>query len=430
MSSLRQLRNSWILWVTTMVLACFSNAVAQASYKVTDLGSEGNDNLGCAMSVNNEGWTEIMAGNLPPGEQDNIFGTLLNGRALIDIAGFKFDLGTLGGQNSWMNWGEINDFGQIVGYSETSVPDPNGEDICGFGTHLTCRPFLWQLFHMSALPTLGGNNGQASAINIHGQIVGFAENGSVDSTCQSGTTNNRIQLPVLWQNGKQGIYKAQALPTGSDPDGEAFWINDQGEAVGDTATCGGATLHAVSWENGILSPPLPDFGTGSAAYGINNQGQIVGTVGSADNTTQYGALWQNGVLTNLGILPGDFGGLASGINSQGQVVGSNFDSSFNWSHGFIWQNGVMTDLNTLFPASSNLYATMANRINERGQISGMATVLSGPDAGNIHAFLATPVNQSMGKSVADVAPTHPKSNLPAIVGEQHLQRFGLVHFGR
>jgi probable HAF family extracellular repeat protein len=424
--SMLRLRGSWILWVTTIVLVCFSNAAAQASYKVTDLGSEGTDNLGCAMSVNNEGWTEIMAGSLPPGEQDNIFGTLLSGRALIGIAGFKFDLGTLGGQNTWMNWGEINDFGQIVGYSETSVPDPNGEDICGFGTHLTCRPFLWQLFHMSALPTLGGNNGQASGINIHGQIAGFAENGSVDSTCHSGTTNNRIQLPVLWQNGKHG-YKAQALPTGSDPDGEAFWINDLGQAVGDTATCGDATVHAASWENNILST-LPDFGTGALAYGINNQGQIVGTVGSADNTTQYGALWQNGVLTSLGILPGDFGGLASGINNQGQVVGSNFDSGFNWSHAFIWQNGVMTDLNTLFPASSNLFATMANRINDRGQISGMATVLTGPDAGNIHAFLATPANQSTGKSVAEVAPTHPKSNMPANVGKQHLQRFGLVRF--
>ena len=424
MSTLRQLRNFWIPWVTTIVLACFSNAAAQASYRVTDLGSEGSDNLGCAMSVNNEGWTEIMAGSLPPGQVDNIFGTLLSGRALIDINGFKLDLGTLGGPNTWMNWGEINDFGQIVGDSETAALDPNGEDICGFGTHLTCRPFLWQNRHMSALPTLGGNNGQASAINNRGQIVGFAENGTVDSTCQPGTTNNRIQLPVLWENGK-----AQALPTGTDPDGDAFWINDQGEAVGDTGTCGGATVHAVSWENGTISPPLPDFGTGSIAEGINNQGQIVGLVGSPDNTTQYGALWQNGVLTNLGLLPGDFGGLASGINNKGQVVGSNFDSNFNWSHGFLWQNGVMTDLNTLFPASSNLFATMANKINERGQISGMAIVLSGPDAGNIHAFLATPANQSMGKSVAEVAPTHPKSNMPANVGNEHLPRL-VVGLGR
>jgi len=426
MRVLRRLRNFWILWVTTVVLACFSNAVTQASYRVTDLGAQGKDNLGCAMSVNNEGWTEIMAGNLPPGQQDNIGGQLLNGRALIDVDGFKLDLGTLGGLNSWMNWGEINDFGQIVGYSETSVPDPNGEDICGFGTHLTCRPFLWQFFHMRALRTLGGNNGQASAINNHGQIVGFAENGVVDSTCPPPPfPRNRIQLPVLWERGK-----ARALPTvDSDPDGDAFWINDQGQAVGDSGNCTGTILHAVSWENGNASA-LPDFKTGAIAYSINNQGQIVGTVGSADNTTQYGALWQNDTLTSLGILPGDFGGIASGINNKGQVVGSNWDSNFNWSHAFIWQNNVMTDLNTLFPASSNLFAVMANKINEQGQISGMAIVRSGPHTGDIHAFLATPVNESIGRSVAEVAPTRPKSNLPVNAGNQLLPRFVLGQFAR
>jgi probable HAF family extracellular repeat protein len=423
MSAVRRLRNFWVLWVTTVVLACFSNAVAQASYRITDLGTEGSDNLACAMSLNDQGWTEIMAGNLPPGEQDSILGTLLNGRALIDLDGFKFDLGTLGGQNSWMNWGQINDFGQVVGYSETNIPDPNGEDVCGFGTHLECRPFLWQLFHMSALPTLGGNNGQASAINNRGQIAGFAETTTVDSGCPP----NLIRLPVLWENGNA---KAKALPTlTGDPDGVAFGINDHGQAVGDSGNCTGTTIHAVSWEN-FTASQLPDYGAGSIAQYVNDQGQIAGLVGSADGTTQYGALWQNGVLTDLGLLPGDFGGLASGINSKGQIVGSNFDSDFSWSHGFIWQNGVMTDLNTLIPASSNLFITMANEINERGQISGMAIVLSGKDAGNIHAFLLTPANQSMGKSVAEVAPTRPKSSLPSNVGNQHLQRFGLVHFGR
>ena len=418
--SARRLRNFWMLWVAVVVLACCSDAVAQTSYKVTDLGTAGNDILACAMSVNDRGWTEIMAGNLAPGQQDSVVGKLLNGRALIDIGGFKIDLGTLGGQNSWMNWGEINDFAQVVGFSETAVPDPNGEDICGFGTHLTCRPFFWQNGHMSALPTLGGNNGQASAINNRGQIAGFAENGAVDSSCAPNTTNNRIQLPVLWENGK-----VQALPTlGSDPDGDAFWINDRGQIVGDTGTCGGAIIHAVSWENGAVSQ-LQDFGTGAIAQGNNNRGQIVGTVGSADNTTQYGALWQNGALTNLGTLPGDFAAIASGINDRGQVVGSTWDSNFNWSHAFIWQDGVMTDLNTLFPADSNLFATMANKINEHGQISGMATVLSGPHAGEIHAFLATPVDERIDKSIADVAPAHPKSNLQPNADKQLLQRFGL-----
>jgi hypothetical protein len=87
------------------------------------------------------------------------------------------------------------------------------------------------------------------------------------------------------------------------------------------------------------------------------------------------------------------------------------------------------DLNTLLPASANLFATMANKINERGQISGMAIVLSGPDAGNIHAFLATPVNGSMGISVADVAPTRPIS-LPANVAKRPLHRLILGRFGQ
>jgi hypothetical protein len=47
---------------------------------------------------------------------------------VINIDGLKIDLGTLGGPNSWMNWGGISDRGEAVGMAETSVPDPDGED--------------------------------------------------------------------------------------------------------------------------------------------------------------------------------------------------------------------------------------------------------------------------------------------------------------
>ena len=217
-----------------------------------------------------------------------------------------------------------------------------------------------------------------------------------------------ISLPVLWEKGKP-----QPLPTvDNDTDGDAFWINDLGQAVGQSSNCTQTITHAVSWTNGTASALL-DYGTGATAWGNNDRGQIVGTVHSADGKTQSGALWQNDTLTILGLLPGDFGGIASGINNGGQVVGSNWDSKFNWAHGFIWQDGVMTDLNTLIPASSNLYITMANKINERGQIGAMAIVLDGPDTGNIHAILLTPVNERIDRSVADDVPTHPKSNVPA-----------------
>jgi len=414
MSTLRQRGNFWIPWVTAIVLACFSDAVAQVSYRVTDLGDLNGGNLGCAMAVNNRGWTEIMYGT----EIDPLqVGPLVKGRAAINIEGLKIDLGTLGGKNSWTMYNGINDRGEAVGLAETADPDPNGEDLCGFRTHLTCRPFFWKNGHMTALPTLGGNNGQASGINRHGQIAGFAENGIEDSTCPPNATNNRITLPVLWEKGK-----AQPLPTvGSDPDGQAWGINNLGQAVGYSGTC--TFPNAVLWENGTAIP-LPDLGIpGALAVAINDQGQIVGQGVSADGTV-LAAVWQNNTVTGLGLLPGDATSFAEGINNQGQVVGSNTDSAGDWSHAFIWQNGVMTDLNTLFPASSNLYATMANSINERGQISGMATVLSGPNAGKIHAFLATPVNASLGKSIAEVARTHPKITLPANVGNQILHRFG------
>ena len=423
MSVLRRLRNFCMPWAAMMVVGCFSNAAAQTSYKVTDLGTEKGDILGCAMSLNDEGWTEVMAQNLPPGEQDSLLGMLLSSRIFIDIDGFKLDLGTLGGANTSSNWGEINDFGETVGFSETAAIDPTGEDICGIGTHHVCLPFLWQRGHMSALPTLGGNNGEASAVNMRGQIVGFAENGPLDTTCPAGTTNNRVALPVMWENGT-----AKPLPLVSgDVDGFAFWINDQGQAVGYSGNCTVAT-HGASWKNNVISV-LHDLGNGALAQAINNRGQISGQIGSADGSTAVAGVWLNGAdgpVTEIDLPLGDAVAFASGINDRGQVVGSSLDAHLNWSHAFIWQDNVLTNLDTVFPASANLFPVMGNKINERGQISGMAIVMSGPHKGDIHAFLATPVNERVGTSVADVAPTHPKANLSANANKQLLQRFGIA----
>jgi len=414
MSAVRRLRNFWVLWVTTIVLACFSNAVAQASYKVQDLGVQHPDNLGMAMGLNNFGWTLNMEQLLDP-FSISLSAHLVQGTDTISIGKLNLPLGTLGGKNSSINWNGINDRGESVGMSETSVLDPNGEDLCGFGTHATCLPFLWQNGVMRALPTVGGNNGQASAINDSAQVVGYAENGAVDSTCPAGITNNRIDLPVLWEKGK-----AQALPTiGSDPDGVAFGINNQGQAVGYSGTCTAANF-AVLWENGTATP-LADLGTpGAIAYAINGHNQIVGQAVNSDGTA-LAALWQNNTVTALGgLLPGDVASFATSINNRGQAVGSSFDTSSSWSHGLLWQNGTMTDLNTVFPASSNLYVISASNINESGQIAGMAVEMAGPNAGKIvHAFLATPADENMGKTVADVFSTHPKITLPAAhVGKQ------------
>ena len=421
---LSYLRNSRILWVTTIALACAGNGFAQQNYKITDLGvNNPTNNFSMVMGLNNQGWAENMDGFVNP-PITSTSTTIANGRAVIGIYGFNIDLGTLGGKNSWTNYGGINDRGEAVGLAETSVPDPDGEDMCGFGTKLTCRPFYWRYGHMTALPTLGGNNGQASAINTRGQIVGISETTDSDPGCTAGKPGKVIS-PVLWEKGE-----ARPLPTlVGDQDGFVQGINNRGQAVGSSGTCTNISMHAVLWENDTAIQ-LKDLGqAGGAAYAINDHGQIVGYVSSADGTTIVGAIWQNGEITSIPILPGDSAAFATGINNRGQVVGSDFNST-GWSHGFISQDGVLTDLNTLIPGDSNLFIIAASNINERGQISGMATVVTGPNAGNIHAILLTPRDGRIGESMADFARTHPDSNLHPNVCGHHLQRFGLGQLQR
>lgn len=414
MNRFKQLQNSWLPCVAAMVLACFSNAAAQVHYKVQDLGVQHPDNLGMAMGLNNSGWTLNMEQLLVPFSL-SLSAHLVQGTDSITIGELSLPLGTLGGPDSSINWNGINDPGEAVGMSETSVADPNGEDLCGFGTHLICLPFLWRDGAMNALPTVGGYNGQASAINNRGQVAGYAENGVADSTCPSGTVNFMVDLPVVWTKGA-----ANALPTiGGDPDGIAFGINDQGQAVGYSGTCTAAN-YAVVWQNGAATQ-LPDLGDpGAIAFAINGRGQIVGQAVNSDGSA-LAAIWQDNTVAALGgLLPGDVSSFATSINNRGLAVGSSFNSNNSWSHGLIWKNGVTIDLNTLFPATSNLYVVSASNINDNGQIAGMAVDLAGPHAGHVvHAFLATPVGEDMGPSIADVVRTLPEIALPtANIGKQ------------
>ncbi len=124
MRMINQLRNFWIPCVTTIVLGSFSNVFAQRSYKITDLGvNKSTDNFNMVMGLNNEGWAENMDGVVNPPIKSTST-TIASGRAVINAHGRNIDLGTLGGKNSWTNYGGINDRGEAVGLAETSVPDP------------------------------------------------------------------------------------------------------------------------------------------------------------------------------------------------------------------------------------------------------------------------------------------------------------------
>jgi probable HAF family extracellular repeat protein len=181
----------------------------------------------------------------------------------------------------------------------------------------------------------------------------------------------------------------------------AFAINDRGQAVGASGSCGPfnsinqinlVPTHAVLWQKG---KPI-DLGNlggdghfnGIFATGLNNLGQVVGVSDTTGDTSFHAFLWKEGHMTDLGTLPGDSYSYATAISDRGQVVGLSLDANFNL-RAAIWQNGNIANLNDFVPAETTLLLQTACSINGKGQIIGIA--LAKGTVNDYHAYLATPI---------------------------------------
>jgi probable HAF family extracellular repeat protein len=317
--------------------------------------------------------------------------------AVLWRGGRKLDLGTLGGPNSAIDLPLKGDRGQIPGFSETSQADPYVENFCNFPAaynpkHL-CRGFRWQNGVMTPLPTLGGKNGEATGVNNHRQIVGFAETGTQDPSCIAPQVFDFEG--AIWR--PDGT-KVALPPYAGDAISGAFSINDKGQVVGTSGTCGpqspGIAVHAVLWQDGSTID-LGNLGGSvfNVAAAINNHDQIVGFSGVAGSATFHAFLWRKGKMRDLGTLPGDVVSLANSVNDQGQIVGFSIDASGN-NRAFIWENGSMTDLNRLVSPNSQLHLMIANDINDQGWIVGDAL---DSKTGNTVAYLLIPKNDAGGE---------------------------------
>jgi probable HAF family extracellular repeat protein len=355
----------------------------QARYTVTDLGTLPGGNSSQPYLITQNGH---VAGS----------STLADGTSHAVVWSRKqaADLGTLGGSNS-IAFG-ANDAGKAVGEAETSTSDPNGEDFCGFGTHLICLPFESANGVMNPLPTLGGNNGAVNMINRWGKAVGFAETSVPDPACPAPQI---LQfLPAVWRDGK--VLRLPTYP--DDPDGLALNINDHGQIVGSSGTCGTFQptlinligVHPMMWENGkpIYLGTLggtTGVAGGNIAWNLNNRGQVVGVSDLAGDTNFHAFLWtKEKGIQDLGTLPGDVNSTATGINEAGDIVGLSFDQNFN-GRAFIWHNGKITDLNTLIPANSPMSLFAGCSINDNGEIASLGVTT----AGEFHAYLLTPTDR-------------------------------------
>ena len=113
---------------------------------------------------------------------------------------------------------------------------------------------------MSALaPLNGGHNGQAYWINDEGQVVGFAENGTTDSTCATATPTQQLRFEaVIW--GLDGKPR-ELSPLNGDTVGYALGINDLGQAIGVSGLC--ANTHVPPITPGSNAPhAIPGRRTG------------------------------------------------------------------------------------------------------------------------------------------------------------------------
>jgi probable HAF family extracellular repeat protein len=370
-------------------------------YSIKDLGPSGNP-FSQAAGVADSGLV-VGLDTAPDGTSHSI----------LWYKGMPIDIkASLGGPNSGA--GSVNLRDQVLGQAETSTKDPNNENFCAYFTGLQCLPYTWQFGVTTSLPTLGGTNASFGAINNLGAVSGYAENNHRDPDCRSGIAINGTgpQVldfePVIWGPKPGQIRQLKLLP--GDTVGIASGLNDLGQAVGTTGTCANTMIapffagpHAVLWDSdgsvhnlGNLGGTVDNTVLGSAptAMSINNQGQVAGVSALPGNQIFHPFLWtrQTGMV-DLGVLDGDAVGAGLGINNSGDIVGASVTTPGPASgnpRAFLWHKGHMHDLNALVSANSSIYLLTAFSINHEGQIAGFGVVTSGPDAGTIHGFLATP----------------------------------------
>jgi probable HAF family extracellular repeat protein len=202
------------------------------------------------------------------------------------------------------------------------------------------------------LPTLGGPNTLAFAINNRGQVVGT-------STITDASGQSIGQHAFVWEQGNM----RQLATFPNSHISVANGLNDSGTIVGTALPTGVPDPIPVIWtRNSIAKLPLLAGTTGGDATAINNRGQIVGVVGNT-----HCVLWKDARSQPIE-LPGLGGAQCTphAINDQGLIVGE-ATAPDGSDHAVSWRDGRLTDL------SGTLQFSGALDVNNAGQTVGVAS---------------------------------------------------------
>jgi probable HAF family extracellular repeat protein len=371
---------------------CFiSHAFERREGSLKDLGTLPGGNFSFAAEINQRGQIAgVSETNLTdPATGNPEFHAVLweNDKIL--------DLGTLGGTASFAVM--LNDRGQVIGEALNNVPDPLSILGLGSGTTLTqTRAFLWQHGKMHDLGTLGGPDSWAMYVNDHGQVAGASYTSDVIADTKTGTP----QIDAfLWEDGTMKDLGNLGGTNGSrGAPGIVNALNNRGQVVGVMTLPGDLINHPFLWDGEKLSDLGSFGGSFSTASGINDAGEVVGYSYFAGDLVKHAFLWKNGVMTDLGTVGTDPCSFAFNINTKGQIVGGSQNAECNpFTHAVLWENGEPgVDLNTLIPPGTGLQLTVADWINDRGEIVGLGHAPSCTNGDNCdaHAFVLIPCDEN------------------------------------
>jgi probable HAF family extracellular repeat protein len=280
------------------------------------------------------------------------------------------DMGTFGGPAS-NAIPFLNNKGEMVGGSATSVPAPPTMNPFGSGGDEGLVPFIFHTFvwkdgkviDLRALPPADQNfSNPQGPPNEKGETVGESENGIIDPIL--GFTQIRA---VVWKD-----REILDLGTMGGNESAAIALNNRGQVVGFAlnttpdpfsmfdllifGSTAGTETRAFLWDE---TRGMQDLGTlggpdAQAAF-INDRGQVAGfsyTNSTPNATTGIPTLdpflWEDGKMVDLGSLGGTVGS-PSALNNRGQVVGQSNLAGDLLSHPFLSKNSApIQDLGTLW----------------------------------------------------------------------------------
>ena len=103
-------------------------------------------------------------------------------------------------------------------------------------------------------------------------------------------------------------------------------------------------------------------------------------------------------MTDLGTVGTDPCSFTNYINAKGQIVGGSQNAACSdFTHAVLWENGEPgVDLNSLIPPGTNLQLTVADWINDRGEIVGLGHDPTCPNGDRCdgHAYVLIPCDEN------------------------------------